>query len=242
MNKAKLSVIVPCYNEEKRFKEGFAHYYSYLKKQNYPWELILVNDGSRDRTKKLMDDASKKDSRVKIVSYMPNHGKGYAIVQGVKVAHGQYILFTDIDHSVACETIKSFYKYFEQGYQVVIGSRRVRGAKIIVHQHPLREFLGRGFTTLVRVLVDWRIRDATCGFKAFENKAAKRIFEKITIYDWAFDAEILLLCKKFNIKIAQAPVAWSDVRGTKVSLGKDVARSLLGLIKIRWNDLKGRYH
>lgn len=241
MIKIKLSVVIPCYNEEKRFKGGFTHYYSYLAKQKYSWELILVNDGSVDKTLTLMKDAARVNSNVKVVSYSPNHGKGYAIVQGVKAAHGQYILFTDIDHSVACETIKSFYKYFEQGYQVVIGSRRVAGAKIIVHQHPLREFLGRGFTTLVRVLVDWRIRDATCGFKAFENKTAKRIFEKITIYDWAFDAEILLLCKKFNIKIAQAPVAWSDVRGTKVSLGKDVARSLLGLIKIRINDLYRKY-
>lgn len=237
-----LSVIVPCYNEEKRFNDGFAHYYSYLKKQNYPWELILVNDGSHDGTLALMQTAAEKSANVKIISYHPNHGKGYAIVQGIKAANGRYVLFSDIDHSVPIGTIEKFYQFFEDGYQVVIGSRRVRGAKILVHQHLIREFLGRGFTTLVRVLADWRIRDATCGFKAFENKVAQKIFDKITIYDWAFDAEILFLCKKFNIKIAQAPVAWSDVRGTKVSLGKDVARSLLGLIKIRWNDLKGRYH
>lgn len=241
MAKIKLSVVVPCFNEEKRFKEGFAHYYSYLKKQKYSWELILVNDGSVDKTLTLMQDARKVDSNVKIVSYSPNHGKGYAIVQGVKVAHGQYILFTDIDHSVPISTIDSFYQYFEKGFAAVIGSRRVKGAQILVHQHPIREFLGRGFSLLVRILVDWQIADATCGFKAFERETAKKIFPKITIFDWAFDAEILFLCKKFNIKIAQAKVSWSDVRGTKVSLGKDVARSLLGLIKIRINDLHRKY-
>ncbi len=238
----KLSVVVPCYNEEKRFQEGFKHYYSYLKKQNYPWELILVNDGSKDKTRELMESAAQGKSAVKIISYTPNHGKGYAIVQGVMKAHGQYVLFTDIDHSVAVETIESFYKYFEQGYPVVIGSRRVRGARILVHQHPIREFLGRGFTTLVRVLVDWRIRDATCGFKAFEIKAAKKIFKKVTIYDWAFDAELLFLCRKFHFKLAQAPVVWSDVRGTKVSLKKDILRSLGGLLNIRLNDFKKVYN
>ena len=237
----KLSVIVPCYNEEKRFRDGFNHYYSYLTEQNYPWELILVNDGSKDKTLSLMQSKSKTDPRIKIVSYRKNLGKGYAIVQGVMEARGQYILFTDIDHSVAIETIKSFYKYFEQGYQVVVGSRRVKGARILIHQHPLREFLGRGFTFLVRLFIDLKVRDATCGFKAFENEIAKKLFPKITIYDWAFDAEILFLCKKFNIKIAQAKVSWSDVRGTKVSLKKDILRSLGGLLKIRMNDLQGKY-
>ena len=184
--------------------------------------------------------ASKKTG-IKIISYSQNRGKGYAIVQGIKGAKGRYILFTDLDHSVPIDTIESFFKYFEKGYQAVIGSRRVRGAKILVHQHFLRELLGRGFTLFVRFLIDWRIKDATCGFKAFEKDIAQKIFSKITIYDWAFDAEILFICKKLKIQLAQAPVVWSDVRGTKVSLGKDVLRSLFGLVKIRLNGLQGKY-
>lgn len=241
MAKTKLSVVVPCFNEEKRFRDGFAHYWSYLAKQKYLWELILVNDGSIDKTLALMKDAAKVSSSVKIVSYSPNHGKGYAIVQGVKAAKGQYVLFTDIDHSVPISTIDSFYQYFKKGFTAVIGSRRVKGAQILVHQHPIREFLGRGFSFLVRILIDWQIADATCGFKAFGQEAAKKIFPKITIYDWAFDAEVLFLAKKFNIKIAQAPVAWSDVRGTKVSLRKDITGSLFGLVKIHLNDLQSKY-
>ena len=90
-------------------------------------------------------------------------------------------------------------------------------------------------------MIDWQIKDATCGFKAFEKNIAQKIFSKITVYDWAFDAEILFLCKKYKIKVAQAPVTWSDVRGTKVSLKKDIFRSLTGLIKIRLNGLQGKY-
>jgi glycosyltransferase involved in cell wall biosynthesis len=275
----KLSVVIPCYNEESRFQKGLDHYLPYLKKQKYLWELIFVNDGSKDKTLELMQSAQKnndirpnlggsrfprsgsddvfssassprtdardfrgfKNKNIRVVTYKQNHGKGYAIIQGVKEANGNIILFTDIDHSVPIETIEGFYKYFERDFQVVIGSRQVKGANILVHQHPLREFLGRGFTLLVRALVDWKIKDATCGFKAFQNGVAKKIFNKITIYDWTFDAEILFLCKKYKIKVVQAPVEWSDVRGTKVSVGKDILSSLIGLLKIRMNDLQGKY-
>ena len=237
----KLSVVVPAYNEEKRFLDGFKHYLSYLKKQKYPWELIFVDDGSRDQTLSLIKKSAKDYPQVKVVHYGTNRGKGYAIIQGVKAAKGNYILFTDIDHSVPIDTIDSFYRYFDYGADVVIGSRRVKGAKILVHQKPLREFLGRGFTLLVRLGVDFKIRDATCGFKAFKKESAKRIFTKLTVFDWAFDAEIIFICKKLGYKIAQAPISWSDVRGTKVNLKRDIAKSLLGLVKIRANDLLGKY-
>ena len=241
MANIKLSIIIPCFNEENRFGKGFDHYYSYLSKQKYPWELILVNDGSTDETLRLMQKASRKSPNVEVLSYKQNHGKGYAIAQGVKKAKGKYLLFSDIDHSVPIETIESFNKYFKEGYQVVIGSRRVKGAKIEIHQPFGREFLGKGFSFLVKFLIDSKIKDATCGFKAFEGEVAEKIFSKISIFDWAFDAELLFLTKKFHYKIIQAPVVWKNVRGTKVNLQKDVLRSLIGLVKIRLNDLQGKY-
>lgn len=241
MAKVKLSVVVPCYNEEKRFQSGFNHYYSYLAKQSYLWELIFVNDGSRDKTLDLVKRDALQDKRIKIVSYSQNRGKGYAIVQGIKKARGRYILFADLDHSVSIGTIESFFEYFKKNFSVVIGSRRVSGAKIVIRQHPLREWLGRGFTFLVNILIYPGVKDATCGFKAFENKIAQKIFNKIRVYDWAFDAEILFLCKKYGIKLAQAPVTWSDVKGTKVALKRDIIRSFLGLLKIHLNNLLGKY-
>ena len=237
----KLSVIIPCYNEQNRFKNGLNHYFSYLKTKNYSWELIFVNDGSTDKTLKIMMQNAKKNKNIKIVSYPKNQGKGYAIVQGIKKAKGRYILFSDLDHSVPIKTVDSFFKYFKEGYDCVIGSRRVEGAKLLVRQPKLRELLGRGFTQLVRILVDPKIKDSTCGFKAFEIKAAKKVFSKVTVYDWAFDAEVLFLCKKFKMRYAQAPVIWSDQRGSQVRLKKDILKSLFGLFKIRVNDLFGNY-
>lgn len=237
----RLSVVVPVYNEENRLKSGFDHYYSYLKKQKYPWELIFVNDGSQDDTLDLLNKTVKGKINIRIISYSQNRGKGYAIVQGIKNAKGEIILFTDLDHSVPVETVENFFPYFKKGYPVVIGSRRVKGAKIAVHQKPLREFLGRGFTAIVNFFIYWGIADATCGFKAFEHKVAQKIFAKITVYDWAFDAEILYICKKNKIKVAQAAVTWSDARGSKVSLRKDILRSFGGILKIRLNDIQGKY-
>ncbi len=240
--KYRLSVVVPCYNEEKRLSEGFNHYYSYLKTRNYPWELILVNDGSRDKTPEIMQNLAKNKANVNIITYPKNRGKGFAISRGMLNARGKFVLFTDIDHSVDISTIQEFFRYFDTGYKTVIASRRVPGSKFITRQPILREFLGRGFTFLVNLLIYWGVKDATCGFKAFENKTAKKIFKKISIYDWAFDAEIIFICKKLKIKFAQAPVAWKDVRGSKVALKKDILKSLWGVVKIRLNDLYGKYN
>lgn len=238
----KLSVVIPCYNEKKRFEQGFGKYYSFLKKLPYPWELILVNDGSQDNTLALMKKAARQNRRIKIASYAKNKGKGHAVLIGLKQAKGQYILFSDIDHSVPISTMEKFYDHFEKGADVVIGSRRVSGAKIKVRQHPLRELLGRGFTLLVRFLIDPKIKDATCGFKAFSRDAAKKIAPKVTVFGWAFDAEVLFLCRKFKLQVAQAPVTWSDIKGTKVTLTRDIIKSLTGLLEIRLNDLRGVYN
>ncbi len=235
----KLSVIIPCYNEKGRFVEGIGHLLSYLNKQKNGWELILVNDGSSDETLNLMKEVVNRN--VKIISYAKNKGKGHAIKIGVERAKGEIILFSDLDHSVPISTIESFYKYFEKGYDVVIGSRRVKGSKFVKHQPPLRENLGRGFSFLVRILIDWQIKDATCGFKAFKKEPAKKLFSKISIYDWAFDAELLFLCKKYGFKYVQAPVVWKDEKGSKVSIARDVIGSLFGLIKIRINDINKKY-
>lgn len=237
----RLSVVIPVYNEEKRFENGFAHFFDYLIRQKYPWELIFVNDGSKDNTENLLRKKAKTNKNIKIVSYSKNRGKGYAIVQGVLSARGKYILFSDLDHSVPISTVETFFEYFEKGNPVVIGSRRVKGAQLVVRQPILREALGRGFTLLVNIIIYWGIADCTCGFKAFENDAAKRIFSKLSVYGWAFDAEIIYLCNKYKIKFAQAPVSWSDVSGSKVKLKRDILGSLKGLLQIRLNDLKGRY-
>lgn len=236
-----LSVIVPCFNEELRFNDGFNHFYSYLKKQHYNWELIFVNDGSVDNTEILIRSLVNSHRNIKFITYKRNNGKGFAIIKGIEKARGKYVLFSDIDNSVPIETIEKFLRYFEKGFNVIIGSRRVKGSRILVHQNFIRELLGRGFSFLTKLLIDFNVTDATCGFKAFENSTAKKIASKITIYGWAFDAEILFLCKKYKFKLFQAPVDWSDVSGSKVLIIRNVFRSLTDLFTIRLNDLQNKY-
>lgn len=240
MEKIKLSVIVPCYNEEKRFKAGFEHFYKFLTKTKFKWELIFVNDGSKDKTLNLMWAESKKNNKIRVITYESNKGKGFAISKGVGTANGEIVLFSDIDNSVDISTVNSFFKYFNDA-DVVIGSRRLTNSKILKRQKPLRELLGRGFTLLVKIIVNWQIKDATCGFKAFKREAAKKLFKKISIYNWSFDAEILFLCKKYKMRVAQVPVVWTDVKGSKVSITKDIAGSLYGLLQIRLNDFNNKY-
>lgn len=236
-----LSVVIPCFNEEKRFTEGLSHFQDYLNKQEYLWEIILVNDGSGDSTLNLMQKAKEKSPKIKLISYQENRGKGYAISKGVHEAEGEIILFSDIDHSVPMETFEKFQPHFKEGWKVVIGSRRVKGSRFVKKQNKIRELLGRCFTAIVRLSIDWEIKDATCGFKAFENKTAKKIFEKITIFDWAFDAEIIYICKINKIDYKQVPVEWADAKGSKVNVLKDAVKSLAGLLKIRVNGIQNKY-
>lgn len=236
-----LSVVIPCYNEEKRFSRGIGHFLGYLNKAPYSWEIILVNDGSTDNTLEMMEIAKRKYKSFKVVSYMRNKGKGYALKKGIQKAEGKIILFSDIDFSVPIETIKDFFPYFKKGYEIIIGSRRVEGAHFVRRQNPFREFLGRGFTLLVKLLIDPKIKDATCGFKAFKKDVAKKVFNKLTIYNWSFDAEILFISRKFGYKVAQVPVKWKNDPGTKVSLKRDVISSLFGILKIQANNLLGKY-
>lgn len=237
----KLSLVVPCFNEGTRFSRGAKTILRYLLRQKYSWELVFVNDGSRDRTLAMMKRLASRDRRIKVVSYRKNRGKGYALKKGCLAAQGNFIFFTDIDLSVPIQTLGTFWPYFEKSFDLVIGSRRVRGARILKHQFFLREFLGRGFTALVRFLLAPGIKDVTCGFKAFRSDAARIIFPKCIIERWAIDAEILFLARKFGFKIAQVPVSWSNTSETKVNVARDVVLTFGEVMRILANNLSGRY-
>jgi len=230
-----LSVVIPVYNEEQRIKKAIEACKEYNRR--FPqWEFIFVNDGSTDNTAYLV-----RKTKYELISYSNNQGKGYAIKRGMKKATKPLVLISDIDFSVSLEQVGRLYSAIKQGADIVAGSRKVIGAKITKHQPRLREWLGVCFTSLSNLWLGLNVSDFTCGFKLFKKDAADKLFGLQRIKRWGYDAEILFLAHKFNYKIKEVGVSWKNNEQTKVSILKDVLRSVGELWIIRWNDWCGRY-
>lgn len=233
-----LSIIIPVFNEEKRIK-NLTKIVGYLKKKKYSWELIIVNDGSTDKTKKILLNL-KKRIKFQLLTYSQNIGKGFAIKTGMLSSKGKYRLFLDIDLSTPITEFEKFHPFLKK-YGIIIGSRKMKTSNLIVRQSFVREILGKMFTLLSKEVLEVNISDFTCGFKCFSKKAAKEIFSRQKINRWGFDSEILFIGKSKNISIKEVPVTWKNVPGTKVRIPQDIINSLTDLIKIRLNSLRGIY-
>lgn len=233
-----LSIIVPVYNEAERILNlNIIH--EFLKKQKFKSELIIVNDGSSDATLRKIKFLTR-SIKIKLITYDENMGKGYAVRKGMLAASGKYRLFTDVDLSTPMEELYKFMPFIKK-YDVLIGSRKVRGADVIKHQPFVRESLGKGFTKLSSLILNIKVSDFTCGFKCFSQKAAKEIFSKGKISRWGFDSEILFIAKYKGFTIKEIPVKWSDDNKTKVNFPYDLVNSFSELLQIKYNQIKKFY-
>ncbi len=233
-----LSVIIPVFNEEKRIK-NLINVITFLKKQKYKWEVIVVDDGSTDTTNHALISLNKK-LKFKLISYSPNRGKGAAIKEGMLISSGKNRLFLDIDLSTPIEEFGKLISYLRK-YDIVIGSRKMKNSNVIVRQSFVREFLGKLFTLLSQKILQMKISDFTCGFKCFSQKSAEQIFPHQTINRWGFDSEILYIGKLKNNSIKEVPVEWKNDPRTRVKFPEAIINSLLELIKIRLNGFIGLY-
>lgn len=235
-----LSLIIPAYNEEKRIGASLAQIIAYFQRNGYSHELIVVDDGSTDSTVEVVKElmAGMQNGRLLCATH---GGKGAAVRKGVLSAKGQYVFFTDADLSTPITDLEKFLEQLNQGYKVVIGSRKIAGANVEVHQSWLRESMGKVFTWLTNVILANNISDVTCGFKGFSRPVAQKVFSRQQINGWSFDAEVLFLAQKYGYAIKEVPVHWRNDPGTKVKLLRDTIRSFLGLLKIRANDWRGKY-
>jgi dolichyl-phosphate beta-glucosyltransferase len=237
-----LSVIIPAYNEERRLPKTLGEIDKYLRKQIYDYEILVVNDGSRDRTVEVTKNQIPKIKNLKVIGYEKNQGKGYAVRFGMLEAKGDYRLFTDADNSTSIDQVEKMWPYFKEGFDIVIGSRDIKGAILDPPQPWIRgAILGKGFKLFRKIIVGlWRIEDTQCGFKCFTKKSAEDIFPRCKINRFAFDPEILVIAKKLGYKIREIPVYWKNDPESKVKF-KSMIKMALDLFKIRWNLIRYQY-
>jgi len=236
-----LSVIIPAYNEEKKLPKTLREIDDYLRKQNYDSEIIVVSDGSKDKTVEVAKNLMSEIKNLRVIEFKKNQGKGFGVKEGMLGALGNFRLFTDADNSTPIFQIEKMWPEFEKGFDIVIGSRDIRGAILDPPQPLFRRFTGEVFKYLRKIIVDlWEIEDSQCGFKCFTKRAAENIFPKCKINRFAFDPEILLVGKKLGYKIKEIPIYWKNDLQSKVKL-KSMVKMLLDLFKIRLNEIKGYY-
>lgn len=237
-----LSVIIPVYKEEKRVSKTILAVDQYLSKQKYQYEIIVVSDDSSpNKTVEVVKNLQKMVKNLRIIENEKNHGKGFVVKQGMLEAQGDYRLFMDADNSTTVDQVENFLPWFQEGYDVVIGSRAIKGAKIDVHQPFYKEFLGKAGNKVIQVVAVPGINDTQAGFKCFSAKAAEDIFSKVTIERWGFDIEVLALARKLNYKIKEVPIEWINDAQSHVKMSS-YAEVLIETFKIRWNLMTGRYN
>jgi glycosyltransferase involved in cell wall biosynthesis len=235
-----LSIIIPSYNEELRLPVTLDKIAHYIQSSGRNTEVIVVDDGSKDRTAKVAESYRGKIANLRVLRNGVNRGKGFSVRHGSLEAQGETILFTDADLSAPIEEADKLLKALGD-YDVAIGSRAVDRSLIDVHESLFREFAGMLFNTLVRVILRLPFVDTQCGFKAFRREPSQVIFEQQTIEGFGFDPELLYLARHHGLSTAEVPVRWSHSPATKVNMLSDSLQMFVDVFTIRWNSVRARY-
>jgi len=235
-----LSIIIPAYKEEKRIGQTLSLIGSYLSKQDYEYEIVVVNDGSPDKTAEVVRSHQNTVKHLKLIDNNKNHGKGWVVRRGMMTAEGDFRLFTDADNSTSIEQVEQFFPYMQE-YDIVIGSIEVAGAKVNEHAQWYRRALGHFSKYIIRIIAGlWSIHDTQRGFKLFKAKAAQDIFSRAKIDRFGFDIETLALAKKLGYKVKELPVVWNNPSGSTVNL-KSYIEVFKDLLRVRFNLWSGKY-
>lgn len=236
-----LSVIIPAYNEEIRLGKTLQEVFDYLKKQEYDSEILVVDDGSTDKTAEIALALEKNIKNLHVLK-IAHAGKGSAVREGMLKAKGDFRVFMDADNSTSIDQIERMWPEFEKGYEVVIGSRDMKGAVISIPQPWWRRRLGDVFNLIVQVVSGlWGIWDTQCGFKGFTERAAEDIFSRTIIDGWAFDVEVLMLASKRRHALKEIPVVWANAPNSKVNL-KSMMFMFFEVLASRINMFAGNYN
>jgi dolichyl-phosphate beta-glucosyltransferase len=242
-----LSIIVPAYNEENRLPATLQRISEYLALREFSYELIVVDDGSRDRTREVVREFQETHDWIRLLQYdedgkAANRGKGFAVRQGVLHSQGRDVLFSDADLSTPIEEIEKLLPPISRGdCDITIASRALPDSKLSVHQPWYREWMGRTFNRFVQRVIQTPIVDTQCGFKAFRGDVAKRIFGLAQIDGFGFDTEILWIAQKYGYRVREIPVTWEHRDDSRVNPLVAPLQMIQELLQVRLNDARGLY-
>jgi dolichyl-phosphate beta-glucosyltransferase len=227
-----LAIVVPSYNEEERLGPTLQAMAEFLRSQDYTWTIIVVNDGSRDRTLEVARQASAEEPRIRVIDSQPNRGKGHAVRVGMMASEAEWTLMSDADLATPIEELLKL-QAAAKGKDIVIGSRPLKESRLEVRQPLWREMGGRGFNLLIQSLGIWGIQDTQCGFKLFSRRCVHDVFSRCKINGFGFDIEALMVAKDLGCSIAEVGVRWRHVEGSKFDPLKEAPRMVRELVQLR---------
>jgi dolichyl-phosphate beta-glucosyltransferase len=237
----KISVIIPAFNEAKRITPTIQDIIGYLDKvAPKDYEILIVLDGSKDNTLDIVTKLAEQYKAIRIIHNSINRGKGAVVRQGILESIGDYVLFMDADNSTRIQELNAMLPVLEQGIDVIIGSRDIKGSKVEIHQVWYKELLGDLGNWWIQIILVGGIQDTQCGFKVFSGKSGRHIFEKISMQGWSFDIEVLALARYFGYTIKEMPVIWYNDNSSHVTLGDYIA-VLRDTFTIRYRIWTGYY-
>ncbi len=249
-----LSVIIPAYNEERRLPATLSSVYGYLEKTlketGRTYEILVVDDGSHDGTCEVVEEFARhqvesenegEQEKIRLVSYAPNQGKGFAVRTGMLKARGDYLLMNDADGSSPIEEVERLLEGMKPDYKVVIGSRAKEDPTAKVNALFYRKYIGNTFNLIVQSLLLPGVKDTQCGFKLFERNAAQDIFSVARLNGYAFDVELLYIARLRGYKLHEVAINWNNMEGSKVNVLTDSPRMLMEVLGITVGAWFGTY-
>lgn len=242
--KIELSIVIACYNEEKRIPATLHNLLLYLKQEAISHEVIIVDDGSRDLTREVVGGIAKMNQSVRLLSHFPNRGRGTSIKKGALASAGRFVLETDADGSTDQEAIGRFLAYLREHSDIAaaFGSRNLPASRMVKGKSLMRWFLGTCFIYIAKVVfMRPSVTDFTLGFKMFRRAAALDIFAHQYDNHFVAEAELVYVTKLRGYAMVELPVSWANQRDSRVKIVRESFRSLVGVAKVLLRRIQGRY-
>lgn len=234
-----LSIVIPAHNEENRLPRTLGQIFTFLEKQPYSSEVVIVENGSSDRTLEMAREYASRHPNL-VVIHEDQRGKGNAVRRGMMTARGEYRFICDADLSMPIEEVQKFIPPALTNFDLAIASREAPGA-VRYNEPPYRHWGGRAINLIIRLLILPGLNDTQCGFKCFSAQAAETLFYQQTLTGWSFDIEILYIARRKHLSIREIPIHWYFETESKVSAVRDALRMISDIFRIHFNAIRGRY-